>query len=512
MLAGFAVLTAAGAPSAGQRPRLVVGIVVDQLRTDYMEQLQDLFGQKGFRTLMRDGVYLRDVDFKASGLDASSGTAIAMTGTWPAFSGVPEAMVYDTDNRSMRPALAHPGANGSISNDSFTPAGLLVSTLTDEMAIATDGKVQIYSVAADPQQAVILAGHNADGAIWINNTTGQWATGSYYGALPGAAQRANLRNSMTHRVDTLKWRPLAATEQLYGERKRGPLFEHRFSHNDRDVFRKAALSPEGNAAVTDMAIEFIGQKSEGDQPRMLNIGYTVAPYLYSSGNGEAETTDSYLRLDTQIERLLAAVDQYCGRENAMIWLTSTGYYNASAVEDKKYRLPGGEFSSSRARSLLNSYLAARHGMGEYVTVIRKGRVYLDPKAIENRNLDPDEVAQEARQFLARMSGVEQTFTRAEILAASNPETAALNLSYDPHTGADIILRLAPGWNIREEGSNSTQKPVRQMPVMTPAIILAPTLDAGVIDTPADASVLAPTIAGILRIRSPNGARSRAMKL
>ena len=74
---------------SGATPRLVVGIVVDQLRTDQIDQLQSLFGEKGFKVLMRDGAYLRDVDFKTPGLDASSGTAAVMTGSWPAYTGVP---------------------------------------------------------------------------------------------------------------------------------------------------------------------------------------------------------------------------------------------------------------------------------------------------------------------------------------------------------------------------------------------------------------------------------------
>lgn len=515
-LLGLAALSGlAMADAQGAKPRLVVGIVVDQLRTDYVEQLQNLFGENGFKQLMRNGLYLRDVDFKASGLDSSSGTAIAVTGSWPSYTGVPEAMVYDSEIHAMRPPLAKPGSTGAISNDSFTPEALRLSTIADELAIASDGKATIYSVAADPQQAVILAGHTADNAIWLNNTSGYWATSNYYGPLNTAAQRVNSRNAVIHRVDTMLWRPLAETARLKGNLAKGRLFDYKYSRGDRDVYRKIALTPGGNQAVTDMAIELINSlPADPSGQGMVNVAYTVAPYKYSLGDGEAESTDAYLRLDTQIGRLIDAVDKYCGKENAVIWLTSTGYYDAVATEDKRFRIPGGEFSLRRAKSLLNSYLVARHGNGEYISSLRNGNLYLDHKALEARNLDPISIANDARQFLAQMSGVEQTFTRSEILSPTTPETDALNVGYDPKYGPDVLIRLSPGWSIVEDETGATQrnKPMRQMPVMTPAFIMAPEVVANKVSTTVDATALAPTITDILRIRSPNGARSHALPI
>ena len=147
-----------------------------------------------------------------------------------------------------------------------------------------------------------------------------------------------------------------------------------------------------------------------------------------------------------------------------------------------------------------------------MAAIRNGNIYLDNKAIEARNLSPEAVADEARQFVARMSGVERTFTRAEILSATNPTTLALNRSYDPKTGADILIQLAPGWSMADDESaiSTHNKPMRQMPVMTPAFILAPAVKAQTVSTPVDATAIAPTVAGILRIRSPNGARTRPL--
>lgn len=507
-VAGLAGLASAAVQPGGAKPRLVVGIVVDQLSTEHIEQLQNLFGQKGFRTFMGKGVYLRDVDYGTRRLDANSGAAALLTGSTPSTTGVPSAMVYDETLSTMRPPLATPAPSGALSNDSFTPEQLRLTTIADEFAIANDGKAVIYSVAADPQQAVILAGHAADGAVWLNNTSGHWATSSYYGKLPQAVGSTNSRSSMAHRIDTIDWRPLPAVAAAHP----GENFRYRFARNDRDVYRKVALTPAANSAVTDVAVSLISQlPTTPGSTGMVNIGYTLAPYRYGEGKLEAETDDAYLRLDAQLGRILDAVDRYCGAGNAVIWLSGTGYSQSAAIEDKKYRLPGGEFSPKRAMSLLNAYLVARHGNGEYVAAIRDGNVYLNTRSIEARNLDSSAIAEECREFLARMAGVDKTYTRRQILAPGDEETRALNRAYDPKTGADVIITLMPGWTVVRDDSQSAgshQRQLRDLPLASPAFIMAPGLAPRTISTPVDAREIAPAISGILRIRPPNGADRR----
>ncbi len=504
---------ALAATADDKTPRLVVGIVVDQLRTDYVEQLQNLFGEKGFRTLMSDGAYLRDVDFRVPGIDAQAASATVLTGAWPAYTGVPSAMVYDLTTSSLRPALA--SSSGSLTNDSFTPENLRLSTVADEFAVGTDGKGIIYSVAAEPQQALILAGHAANGALWISNTSGLWASSAYYGSLPAPATRANLRYAPAHKIDTIVWRPSQKLARISSLKpaKGNQAFNYKFSKNDRDVYRKLAVSPPGNAEVTEMAIRLIGElPNSGDTPGMINIGYTVAPYQYGAADPKAETIDAYLKLDAQIGQIIDAVDKYCGKENALIWLTSTGHYDAAAVDEKRYRIPGGEFSIRRAKSLLNSYLSARHGNADYITAFRNGYVYLDAKEIERLHLDPAAVTADARVFLAKMSGVGRTFSRNELIAPTSAELRDMGLGYDPKLGGDILVKFLPGWSVVDEDTSTVAKPSRETPVMTPAFIYGGTIAPQVIDTTVESVALAPTITGALRIRAPNGTSSRPLPL
>ena len=478
----------------------MVGIVVDQLRTDYLEQLQNYFGERGFKTLLREGAYLRDVDFKVPGLDAVNSTAMIQTGAYPSLTGVPAEVVFDITSLSSRTKMPLVTTSGAtITNDSFSPAPLRLSTIGDELAIDTRGSASVYSVAMDPQQAVILAGHAGKGAYWINNTSGNWATSSYYGPLPTAISNRNMRNSLSHRVDTMQWR------------------KYRFSRGDRDVYRKFAASPLGNREVTDVAIDLINGLNLGSNAGstdMLNVAYTLAPYKYSTETSpQGEMQDAYRMLDAQIGRLIEAVDRRVGANNAVIWLTSTGYYHDALPVDDKYRLSGGEFSAKKAKSLLNSYLSAKYGNGSYIQAIREGQVFFDRKNLESLKTDPEKVIEEARAFLVKMNGIAEAFTLNEIIKPSTGELETLRLATDPKTSGEIILRFTPGVTVSyDETTPVKTEYIREASVMTPAIIRAPGLRPQILSTPVDAVQLAPTVAGQLRIRSPNGAKARPVPL
>ncbi|MCM1369083.1 MAG: alkaline phosphatase family protein [Candidatus Amulumruptor caecigallinarius] len=504
------------AQSIPAKPRLVVGIIVDQLRTDYIELLQDYFGERGFQTLLRDGAYLRDVDFRASGLDAANATALLYTGAYPSETGVPSASIYDrnTPGITMRPPLATPAAGGSISNDSFTPESLRLSTISDEIAIDSKGNSAIYAIALDPQQAVIMAGHAGKGAYWINNTSGNWATSSYYGALPATLNNRNFRTPLSQRIDTMTWKATAVARGIEGGNAG---FKHTFSRSDRDVYKKFAASALANAEITDVAIELLNSLNPGvsaNRTDMLNIAYTLAPFKYAAdGAGRTELVDSYLRLDSQLARLFNAIDNSVGIDNTLIWLSGTGYYDDAVLEDKKYRIPGGEFSVKKAKSLLNSFLSAKYGSAEYVGAIRDGQVYLDRGTIEGKRLPADEVISEARTFLIKMSGVADAYTISDILSPSSPDEESLRLSVDPKICGDIFVRYAPGWSVVEDDRYPpVTKPVRESMIATPALIRGAGIAKSVVSTPVEATAIAPMVTGRLRIRSPNGSRSRPIEL
>lgn len=501
------------------RPRLVVGIMVDQLRTDYIEYLQNLFGEKGFRKLMKDGVFLKDVDFKVPQLDAASGTAMIYTGGYPRHNGVTASKVYDPAKGDLQPALNDPAMIGNFTSETYSPANLRLSTISDEVAIDGAGLGLVYSIAPDPQQSIIMAGHAGNSAFWINDNTGKWATTTYYKDTPNPLTQRNYSNPITSRIDTMQWRPALPLSRYPGlpAHKRQFEFRHTFPTSDRSVYRMYSSSPMVNVEVTDAALSYLKDLNvgrRGDAIDMLNIGYTAAPYKYvKDGDCRFELEDSYVRLDGQLSRLFEAIDKYVGLDNTLIYVASTGYYDDAVEDNAQYNIPTGVFSVKRALSLLNSYLSARYGNGDYVDTYSSGHVYLDRKNIEAKKLSLEEVAEVSRDFLVKMSGVSDAYTMGDIMTSALPAMEALRLGTDPKTGGDIVLEFNSGWSV----VNDTKFPndihvVRSSMVQTPVFIMSPQLTPAVIDTPVDATAIAPTVTQVLRIRSPNGAVSKPVAL
>lgn len=497
------------------RPKLVVGIMVDQLRTDYIENLQGLFGEKGFRKLMKEGAFLRNVDFKVGKLDPASATAMIYTGGYPRQNGVAAAYVYDPTRQEMVPALNDPAVIGNFTTETFSPGGLRLSTISDEIAVDGAGVAAVYAIAPDAQQAIVMAGHAGNSAFWINDNTGRWATTTYYRDTPRTFTQRNYSSPIAQRLDTMVWKPALPLDRYPGlpAQKRMFDFKHTFSMADRDVYRTYASTPLVNTEVTDVAIDVLKDLNignRGDAVDMLNIAYTAAPFKQvKDGDFRLELEDSYVRLDGQLARLFDAIDRQVGLDNTFIYVASTGYFDDAVVDDPKYRIPTGEFSVKRALSLLNSYLSARYGNGSYVDTYSNGHVYLDHKQIEEHKLNLDEVSRESRDFLVRMSGVSDAFTMNDIMSSALPGMEALRLGTDPKTGGDVILEFNAGWKIvNDTRFPNTVQVMRQGMAHSPVFIMAPGVEAQTISTPVDATAIAPTVTGLLRIRSPNGAQSK----
>ncbi|MDE6342972.1 MAG: alkaline phosphatase family protein [Muribaculaceae bacterium] len=507
-LVGFSTVVQAD-PS---RPRLVVGIVVDQLRTDYMEFLMSRFGKDGFRLLADGGLYLKNVDFNMSDLDVVNSTAVIYTGNYPSASGIPSAKVYDPASKYPLPVLHDVDMLGNFTSETYSPTALRLSTISDEVAIDGVGLAQIYSVAPDAMQSIIMAGHAASGAAWIADESGKWATTTYYKEVPPALSQRNYKGSLAERLDTMVWtpsRPLDTYMGLPPQKKYFP-FRHSFAKKDDDRFVKFKSTALVNAEVTDLALDYlrtldIGQ--HGDVIDMLNIGYTVAPFKDAAdGDVRLELQDSYLRLDSQLSRLFSAIQEYVGLENTLIFLSSTGYYDDAIVDDARYRIPTGNFSMRRATSLLNSYLSARHGNDQYVDGSFRNMIYLDHKTLENHGLDVAEVRRDARDFLVKMAGVSDVKSLTDIIGETTPELRRISRGLDPKSAGDLRLEFAPGWTINDDVRLPVLKWQECMARhASPAFIWGCGIAPRTVATPVPATAIAPTVTSVMRIRSPNGA-------
>lgn len=503
------------------RPALVVGIFVEGLDVDYVNLLRDNFGKDGFNRFINKGVTIEDIDYGTE-LDPTAATAMLMTGASPSVNGIPASRVWDIETRSDYPILLDPANIGNFTDETFSPAALKVSTLGDEIRIADGGIGLVHSVAPDAQVAIVLAGHAGNSGFWLNEFSGKWSTSTYYRDVPAAIAKRNYGVTLSSRLDTISWTPSLPLEDYpdLPEYKKLFPFRYNFPARDPNRYRAFKASAPGNREVAQIGVDYISSLNLGGRgvTDMLNLGFNVSPYPYGrEADTRVETMDAYLRLDSDIASIVKAVEKHPGMANSVIFIAGTPGPSGSKRDEDKWNIPAGQFSPKRAVSLLNIYLIALHGNGEYVTGYHDGYFFLNRKFLKESGLDERLIRRESAEFLARMSGVTAAYTIDDVFerrAGENPHALQRNTSIK-HAG-DILVTVNPGWEISDgpaESEAGSHLPViRNVANTSPVYILAPSIAPTKIEGPVDARVIAPTIARILRIRSPNAASLPPLRL
>ncbi|MCF0212948.1 MAG: alkaline phosphatase family protein [Muribaculaceae bacterium] len=500
------------ARSADNKPTLFLNITVEGLSEDYLEMLRNVFGNEGFNRLRDKGVVFPDVVY-GPGVDATAATAVIVTGTTASHSNIPADTYFDAQTRQSRPILED-------ANRQLSPATLAVSTIGDEIRIAEGGINNVYSLAANPRQAVILAGHAGNAALWIDDASGRWTTSSFYKDVPTVITGANFSSPLSSRIDTIRWAPALDINAYPGipSYKKAYPFKYAFTQNGKNSYRAFKASAKGNDELIRQGESLITsmKMGGGDKLDMLSIACTVAPYPYSKDfDSRLEILDSYVRLDKSLAALFKAIDEKGpGMNRTVVALTGIPAPNTGKRDDERFNIPYGQFSPRKAISLLNVYLMAIYGNGDWVSGYHEGQFHLNRKLIKDRDVDEAAIRRQTAEFLKRMAGVCEAYTLDDILAG-NAQTEQLRRNVAMDYAGDVFITVTPGWEIVDE--NNTQNNSRSMvsrlsATSYPAFILVPDVAPKTISGETDACVLAPTLARILRIRSPNAAASSPVRI
>lgn len=503
------------------RPKLVVGIFVEGLTAEYVNLLRHNFSQNGFNRFIDNGVTIENVDFGPR-IDATAATAILMTGAAPGVNGVPASMIWNPDLKTEYPILLDSKSIGNFTTETYSPEALKVSTVGDEIRIADGGLGEVHSVAAGPQVSIILAGHAGNSGFWINDVNGRWSTSTFYKDVPAPVSRRNYGVTLSSRLDTMSWQPMLPLSRYpdIPDYKKVYAFRHTFPQKDLDRFKAFKTSAPANREVATVAAEYISSQKLGSRgvTDMLNLGFDVSPYQFGrEADNRLERMDAYVRLDADIANLIRAIEKGPGMNHTLIFIAGTPAPASGKRDDERWNIPSGQFSPRRAISLLNLYLMAIHGNGDYVNGYHNGYFYLNHKVIKDKDINETEIRREAADFLARMSGVSTVYTIDDILgrrAGDDPNALQRNVS--PNHAGDLLVQVNPGWEISDgdsTGVTQTHTPVvRNVATTTPVYILAPGLTSATIDETVDARRIAPTITRLLRIRSPNAASLPPLRL
>lgn len=527
LLALIASMVTMGLPvqvsADGPRPKILLNLVVEGLDDTQLDMLRQYFGKDGFDRLLRDGVCLT-ADY-GTALDPTAASALVMSGTSPSVNGITGTKRYDRRAKRSQQLWNDPAVMGNFTQATYSPQVMSVGTISDEVRIAGAGTGSVYAIAPEPEQALALGGHAANCALWIDDTNGNWATSTYYTEVPAMLIQRNRTNHLTQRLDTMSWTPMYGVERYPGLPRQ--LTQNPFCYYvGRNVpYRFATFKNTPalvNREITSLAIDLIQDQQLGTRGGMdmVSVAYTVNPY---SGSRKSDTRyehyDTYYRLDADIARLIAAAERQSGRGNCAVMLTGLPAASTARRDDERWRVPYGEFSTRKAVSLLNVYLIALHGNGEWVTAYDAGWVYLNNKLIEDRRLDEAQLRREAADFLSRMAGVKAAFTIDDIRAGRAGDDAdALKRNTHYSTAGDMLVEVMPGWQVIDDanvpGATSDPRPMvqRSAAAAAPVVLMVPSVPATVVNTPVDARIVAPTMCRLLRIRSPNASELPSLRL
>lgn len=509
LLAVMATLASAEAKPANGTPvpKVVVSILIDQLRSDYMEAFMPLYGDNGFRRLLREGRVYAHGEYPMTAPDRASAAATLVTGTTPYNHGIIGRSWLDRS--TLRKAYCVDDARypGIGTSSTASPAQVEVSTLGDELKVATNGKALVYSIAPFRDMAVLGAGHAADGVVWIDDQTGNWCTSAYYGTLPAWAGVHNNFASVDGLLKNTSWQPsspLAGNFSYFLSGGMSSPFSHKFKGEGRfRSFKTSALVNESLASLAKGCLNGTAIGTDGITDYMAVAFYAGTFNHQPVSEASMELQDTYVRLDKAVADLMEAVEKKVGAQNAIFVLTSTGYSDEPDAAANKFRIPAGTFDMKKAGTLLNMYLMAIYGKGQYVEGCYGRQIYLNHKLLEERQINISELYGRIQDFLLQLSGVKDVYTAQRLqLGAWTGGLNRIRGGYNSHHSGDVVIEVAPGWHFVNEDTQENQL-VRLSYVPFPIIIAGGGITAGTIETPVSVDCIAPTLTKAIRIRAPS---------
>lgn len=523
----FARTPATGEPL--QRPKLVVGIVIDQMRWDYLYRYYDRYCEGGFRRMLNEGVSCENTLITHIPTYTGVGHATIYTGTTPAIHGIAAndftdqksgQALYCTDDPNVQPVGTESEAGR------MSPRLLLATTLTDELRMASNFQSKVIGISLKDRASILPAGHMANAAYWYDSSTGHFISSSWYvDRLPEWLEAFNAQDPVRHLLKG-KWETLYdpatytastaddvpyETPYFEGEKPTLPVdMEKLFKEKGYDIVRSL---PAGNTLTLQLARaaiegERLGQNGTTD---FLAVSCSSTDYVgHQFGPNAVETEDTYLRLDRDLADFFAYLDSTLGKGQYTVFLTAdhAATNNLSFQQDRK--LPVDGFNYDEATRMLRDSLTARYGTADLIRGISNYQVVLNYDAIQARHIRKEGLKRQLIGWLQAWPhvayAVDQTHVESTTLPASLCEK--IRNGYNPRRSGEIQIIVDPGCyeSTEQSGFRGTEHGTWGMQdCHIPLLFMGWGIEPiGRLMREVHMTDIAPTIATLLRIQMPNG--------
>lgn len=451
----------------GSKPKVVVGIVVENMRPDYIQRFWPKFQEGGFKKLYSEGAVCTNVKLSLHAQNYASGTATLYTGVHPSIHGIVNNTWYDRLKKKEIECTEDDyyftvGADTKEGNAS--PVNLLSNTITNNLKVLTQGKSKIFSAALNRESAIFAAGHAADAAYWFDVESGRMISSSFYvSTFPdwvrlfnseNYASRYSYRNWVTKLPETDYTEALRDDYLLesgyFGEFNTFPHTISKYLKKTED-YRPFKTTPSANLMIKDFAMQLLKNEDIGDDDvtDFLSVVFSSMDYENSSfGPASLEMMDSYLYLDQYISELVDSVELMYGKNNVLFFLTS----NTSASYPVEYlknefHMPVDQFNVERAIALLTLFMNNTYGSENWIEHYTDLQVYLDHDLIKEKGLDLNEMRDAAADFINQFEGVQLAMpaNQLEQGSSANGLLEPLYTTYYKNRSGDFMYLLKEGW-------------------------------------------------------------------
>jgi predicted AlkP superfamily pyrophosphatase or phosphodiesterase len=516
--------------SSSTPPKLVVGIVVDQMRYDYIYRFWNKYGNGGFKRLVNQGYFCRNTHYNYAPTYTAPGHASVYTGATPAVHGIignnwfvreENKSTYCTDDHSVKTV-----GSTSIAGE-MSPANMWTNSITDELRLTTNLQAKVIGISLKDRGSILPAGHLANAAYWFDSENGAFISSTYYmQALPEWVSKFNAKDKAKEYLSK-EWTTLLPIAQysesleddnvyeglLRGEAK--ALFPHNLPKiYTEDGYELIRNTPFGNSLVKDFALEAIQTEKlgKGIATDFLAVSFSSTDYIgHKYGPRSIELEDTYLRLDRDLAQLLTFLDTYLGKEKVLVFLTADHAGAEVPAYLESVKVPAGYFASKQHMQQLKAYLYQTYS-DSLVTSFINQQVYLNDKVMEEKKLNKEEVQQAIAQYVLKMTGVASSATalamqRYEYTQGIN---SLLQKGYHARRSGDIMVNLLPQW-MEYSKTGTTHGSPYTYDTHVPLLWYGWTIKPGSSVSYVAITDIAPTLAFILKTSLPNGTTGKPIE-
>jgi predicted AlkP superfamily pyrophosphatase or phosphodiesterase len=477
-------------------PKLILAIVVDQFRYDYLTRFRSEF-TGGLKRMLEQGAVFTNANYDAAPTVTAVGHSTFLSGAMPAISGIVGNTWWDRREAKTVTSVSDDntrllGGNGPGSS----PARLLVSTIGDELKISGKGG-KVIGISLKDRSAILPSGHMADGAYWFDGQSGNFVSSTFYFAeLPAWVRDFNAT------------RP---ADKYAGQDWMG----HKMPSAGPQLYNAVDASPFGDELLQALAMSALTAENLGSGPKtdLLAISYSSVDYVgHREGPDSPEIHDMVKRVDKLIGALIEAAETRAGRGSVLV--AFTGDHGTAPVPEanQKRRMPGGRIVWNNYRSAVEKSLNEKFGSGKWISFSADGVLYFSPDPIPGRKLDMAEVQKVAAETIRAQPHIARVYTRSQLEQGAlgrDPVDTRVRNGFNQARSPDVFTVTDPYYMFT--GTGSTHGSPYGYDTHVPEIFLGPAwIRAGSYAGTVGVEDIAPTLATLLGIETPSGNMGRVL--